>query len=796
MKESKNTSSQFTHEEGGEIGKQIVKAVAGVLRATTKPYGAQIDVSGNKPPATPIALAFQKEIRTTKENLGTYAGNPGTVAEVKSDLRELGITKDKPGAKRNRIDAKASGGAAKKVATATRYAKENTGAPAKQSILPSYILKRKIENAEKEIASLKKRAVMAKGRGDTGTVLWAENRIGQETIKLEAAQGMLREGSKKEIAPKKPAPVRAAKKISIAQEIKEVYTNPHQIHTTFPMSKENPFAEPLTPGRIEGAPAEHTVRSLLGHNTPEQLAAMIEKIRAEKSQAGGEEKRNIETELETLSRGNSTPSTRARMEELEASLAELDVAGQKPVAKEARTQNAATNESAPAYSARELRAREFAKSVSNRTYLLPFDTITVERTGGAIENDWVIQYIDPYTNEVTVRKQEGNATISKVIPIEDAERLNPRHETQAQQNVPEQSPKQPAAVNKPESPENPEMPAQQITPSEQAPANNGGRPPEGPPAGVTFQRDVAETFERERTTGQRIGSWLKERMKGLVTFGWWETHIAEKIRTGTKKIGGDLEAQSRLVRQEDGLLSEEEALAETARMRELFVMSNMEAPTAQQYEGLSRLVTSEKIAANKHIEDTMVAESLGKIEERFGKTKRYDGTPAVTPESMRAIENRIRNSVRAMRRGQADDDILNFTRRVRGALDPEWYKRYVATGVEMALGAVALKWAVTYMASGFGGADPTTVVEGAKEVTRGLKDTIWGEAKRILMEKGVPRPTDTQIMELSKAIAADSKVGVDVWNMQGTPLDVQGKAGMLLNVGRAIAMAARMAGGV
>lgn len=793
------------------MGKQIAEAVVSVPRVTTKPSDTQIGISENKQPATPIALAFQKEIRATKENLGTYAGNPQTMGEIKNDLHKLGVTKNKPGAKRNRVHTKANGGTARKV-VAPRYAKENTGTPVKQGTLLPYILKRKIESAEREIASLKKRVAVAKERGDTDTVKWAENRINQETAKLGVAQGMLREGKQKRAAQKKPIPVRTAKETKetspgLAQEVKETYTNPYQTNTTFSMSKENPFAEPLTPataGRIEGAVAEHTVRSLLGHNTPEQLIAMIEKVRAEKSQAGGEEKRNIETELETLSRGDSTPSTRARMERLETRLAELDMTGGNPVempagAPKTEARDAVVSENAPALSARELRAREFAESVSGRTHLLPFDTITVQRTNGAIENDWVIQYIDPYTNEVTVRKyQDDGATFTKVIPIEDAERLNPRSETTPQQ-IPERpvTPTQESVAGQlPANPETPQIPAQQITSSEQAPPGGGGRPPEGPPAGVAFQRDVVETFEREHTVGQRIGSWLKERMKGLITFGWWETHVAEKIRTGTKKIGGDMEAQSRLVRQEEGLLPQEEALAEATRIRELFAMSNMEAPSAGQYEGLSQLVTSEKISANRHIEDTMVAEALGKIEERFGKTKRYNGTPAVTPESMRAIENRIRNSVRAMRRGQADDDILNFTRRVRGALDPEWYKRYVATGVEMALGAVALKWAVTYMAGGFGGADPTTVVEGAREVTRGLKDTIWGEAKRILMEKGVPRPTDGQIMELSKTIAADSKVGVDIWNMQGTPLDVQGKAGMLLNVGRAIAMAARMAGGV
>ena len=70
-----------------------------------------------------------------------------------------------------------------------------------------------------------------------------------------------------------------------------------------------------------------------------------------------------------------------------------------------------------------------------------------------------------------------------------------------------------------------------------------------------------------------------------------------------------------------------------------------------------------------------------------------------------------------------------------------------------------------------------------------------GEAKRILIEQGVPNPTDSQVMDVSKVIAGDSGVGVGEWDMTGSPIDTNMKAGTLLHIGKAVALAARMVAG-
>lgn len=314
------------------------------------------------------------------------------------------------------------------------------------------------------------------------------------------------------------------------------------------------------------------------------------------------------------------------------------------------------------------------------------------------------------------------------------------------------------------------------------------------PAGDDFSGITRRHYERERQRGlgSRVGSWIKERMKGLVTFGWWETHQAEKFRTGTGDVARDVEAQARLIRQEEGILSEDEALVEARSMQARFAAANLEAPTAGEYEAMSGFVTHEKIIANRQIEDRIVEDALHQLEERLRNNSRiqeyisYSGDRVITAERMADVEHRIRRVTCGLRRGQAMDDAVNYKGMIRGALDPEWYKRYVATGVEMVLGAVALKWVVGKMFT-------TEIAKGATEAVRGLKETVWDDTKGFLMDNGIGNPTDAQVLEASKMVAEDSGVTVGEWGISGDITDTKMPAGYLLKFGRVVASLAKIA---
>ena len=103
-----------------------------------------------------------------------------------------------------------------------------------------------------------------------------------------------------------------------------------------------------------------------------------------------------------------------------------------------------------------------------------------------------------------------------------------------------------------------------------------------------------------------------------------------------------------------------------------------------------------------------------------------------------------------MRRGQADDDILNFTHRVRGARI-RIGERYIATGVEMVLAAAAFKFVASYARGRIWrrGSHIGNPRRARNDAPAG-KIRYGGEAKRILIEQGVPNPTDSQVMDVSK----------------------------------------------
>lgn len=759
--------------EGVAIGEQIAGIVIKAPRVGVKLPGVQ--KKSAELPTTSIANAFQKTIRERKEAAGTYAGNPKTPPEIKKDLAKLGVTTpEKP----------VAGPVVERKPAPPRKDDKSTFA----EILPEYVLRKKIANAEKEITSLELRLRNAKGRGDADTAIWANARIIGEKRKIEEAKETLfthpNVTARNKKAPVAGSSGRKPKPKTATYNAGSTTGDPDDWKTEDVMGKD-PFD-----GHNPKKPSSDASNTNLPPIPHRNIA----------NNPGGS-KINTNPFINTAVTANTTRQGNTNFGETPYTVkTTVEFPGDNSIIEHNITDTDTVRLLLGTHSPEELIAMirsEQANKVGEEKRRIEVALEVLGDGDKTPSSRARITELEARLAELdAVGKNESAAQPQETPVSPDVPPQQPAPEQPTQQPAvpitPEQPTQQPAVPITPESPPTPE-----VQQEEMIAGGGGGRPPEGPPAGVAFQREVAETFERERTTGQRTGSRLMERLKGFFTLGWWEVHVAEKFRVATRDVGRDISAQSRLIRQEEGLLSEEDARDEANRMRELFRIAGLEAPTERQYEQLSQIVTSEKVANNRGMEDRIVSDALRSLEERLRRTKTYGGENMVAPERLRAVEERIRNSIRAQRRGQADEDILNFTRRIRGALDPEWYKRYVAAGVEMVLGAVALKWVATYAVGNFfGGFDPTTTVEFAKEATRNLKDTIWGEAKRILIEKGVPAPVDSQIMELSKVIATDSKVGVSEWNIPGTPLDVHGKAGMLLHVGRALAMAARIAGGV
>ena len=337
------------------------------------------------------------------------------------------------------------------------------------------------------------------------------------------------------------------------------------------------------------------------------------------------------------------------------------------------------------------------------------------------------------------------------------------------------------------------------------------------------------SLEREREKrGRHWWNWLKERAKGLFTFGFWEVHQAEKVRMAGKKAEKEI-LQGAGYMKKEGVMEETDIELIKTRLRESGndVDNMSEEQLHETYQWLSEAVTERKVIANQQIEDEIVERSIAEIEKRMSGYRKYDGekiemTPdkKLSPEKRAEIEQKIRGALAAVRQGQVERDMIKFSKIVRSSLDKSWYKRYVASGIEAALGFAGIKWLVVPMIDSYTKAKATeaalqtrrvisavenavssgspigdvgsTAVE-ATEATRGLQDNLWNMAKGLLKEKGLGNPTDGQIMEVTKQLAADNSVGVNKWGMAGNILDTKMPVGMAIKVGGAALKAASLA---
>ncbi len=320
-----------------------------------------------------------------------------------------------------------------------------------------------------------------------------------------------------------------------------------------------------------------------------------------------------------------------------------------------------------------------------------------------------------------------------------------------------------------------------------------------------------EKGSRKKTTGREVLGFLAERTKGFFGgFGWWEAHQAEKFRLGTKKAGQDLKAQSELLQQEVGLLDLDEAWAEAQEIegkrekeeKDWVENQGAEPEDARRLavEFLSAQISTRKKKENQRMEDVMVASALKKLEENL-KNKSWvqeymaaNGGKVITPEKMQEVEKKIREEIGKLRKGQVKKDLVDFVKLSRNSLDKRWWSRYIYAGMDAVLAGLLLKWFVSRgVEKVVAGKAVGTKGAGLASET-GLKDTIWAESKRMLVQQGVANPTNAQIQSVATQIAHDSGVkviskatGEVIWQHTagGVAKDIALQKGFLLKLGGA-----------
>ena len=306
--------------------------------------------------------------------------------------------------------------------------------------------------------------------------------------------------------------------------------------------------------------------------------------------------------------------------------------------------------------------------------------------------------------------------------------------------------------------------------------------------------------QKEGNGYKKVNGFLTERAKGFVGgFGWWESHQAEKFRLGTKEAGIDSKAQAQLIEQEEGLLDFDDAWEEAhevergrAKEEEVFKEKYGAGEEGARYAAimwLSNKISERKKEYNQKVEDKIIALALTKLEQKIGGKEWFEaykaanGGRALTPERAQELEKKMREKIGELRKGQSKKDLVDFIKLSRQSLDKNWWHRYIYTAVDAVLAGFMMKWIVgKYL-----GGKAAEVVAGkggtGKVLEWGMKDHVWGETKRFLIQKGVD-PTDSNILKYAKMVAQDSGVAVKEWGLRSGILDTQMPGGYLLKFTR------------
>lgn len=313
-----------------------------------------------------------------------------------------------------------------------------------------------------------------------------------------------------------------------------------------------------------------------------------------------------------------------------------------------------------------------------------------------------------------------------------------------------------------------------------------------------------ESFKNSNRWG-----FIKERAKGLLTFGYWEFHQAEKFRSGTNKVAQSIDRQTT---EQEALVDEEarqadktkgteahrlglySALKEAGEIKKTLDIAGNNNPDASQYEELSQQISNRKREENDLLINGITERAINDIIQRLetssklqGYRTAHEGKSVIIPERLEMIRQKIKESLDGLRFKQEVDDIKTYKAMIRENLDPKWWTRYIYGGLETILGSVALKLILTPtpagppMGVGYTTTVPPKIDGGITDAY--LKDTVWGEAKRFLASHGISSPSNAQILEASKTISSESGVIVPEWGIKGAILHTKMHAGYLLKMG-------------
>ncbi len=312
------------------------------------------------------------------------------------------------------------------------------------------------------------------------------------------------------------------------------------------------------------------------------------------------------------------------------------------------------------------------------------------------------------------------------------------------------------------------------------------------PGAIDSIKKAFESFKDSNVWG-----FIKERAKGFGTFGFWEFHQAERLRGGTAKVGKTVEEQAKLISEEEHL-DLNAALDEARHMEKVFDAAGIDSTdrNREEYELLSEKITDRKKKENEVVVNKIVDGIPAALEARNVEKYREANTGkiAMTPEKVKAIQEKIRIELEKMKDGTARQDVEKYATVMRKGLDSKWWSRYIYGGLETALDAIGLKFILSKVLAEKSVAAVSEKSPGLvsshgsveKSVEVGMKDNVWNESKRFLVKEGISNPSNKQVLEAARTVAQESGVTVPEWGINGHILSTRMPAGYLLKMGGVI----------
>lgn len=208
--------------------------------------------------------------------------------------------------------------------------------------------------------------------------------------------------------------------------------------------------------------------------------------------------------------------------------------------------------------------------------------------------------------------------------------------------------------------------------------------------GPGFANHARAFFEKAGEKGGKVFGWLKGRLKGIATLGFWEYKEAIKFRGGTKNVGENIADMAKIIKTQYDL-SPEDAMAEANQIQKQMEAAGMK-PTRENYEKLSNDITAEKVKENNAHIDKIIQAAVAQLMIKIGKYRGQadDKEVMLDQEKVRAMVSELYGELNKLRDGGVRRDLVNYTEVIRKNLDKRYWARYVYGLLETVLAGVGI----------------------------------------------------------------------------------------------------------